>query len=111
MTQPSGQRQLRLEIPANLNAVYSNGVVISQTNNEVIFDFVQIMPNDPRARIQSRVVMTPVHAKLLYRALGQNLEIYEQKFGEIALPVQPASLADQLFGGIKPENSEEDSHE
>jgi hypothetical protein len=98
------QRKLNLEIPANLSAVYSNAVMVSQTNTEIVLDFLQIMPNDPRARIQSRVVMTPAGAKAFLRALSQNLERYEEKHGEIDVPSAPTTLADQLFGGIKPED-------
>jgi hypothetical protein len=110
MSQSPQQRQLRLEIPANLNAIYANAVIISQTNTEIVMDFLQVMPNDPRARVQSRVVMTPVSAKSFLKALEQNLTRYEEKHGEIVLPAQPASLADQLFGVIKPpdENDEEE---
>jgi hypothetical protein len=98
------QRKLNLEIPSNLNAVYSNAVMVSQTNTEIVLDFLQIMPNDPRARVQSRVVMTPTGAKAFLKALSQNLERYEEKHGEIDVPAAPASLADQLFGGVKPED-------
>jgi hypothetical protein len=104
MTQPQNQRQLRLEIPANLTATYANAAIVSQTNSEIVLDFVQIMPNDPRARIQTRVVMTPGNAKAFLKALESNLARYEEKHGEIPLPPQtPGSLADQLFGTIKPE--------
>jgi hypothetical protein len=96
------QRQLRLEIPNNLNALYANAVIISQTHSEIIIDFIQVMPNDPRARIQSRIAMTPANAKLFLNALSENLTRFEEKHGEITLPAQPVSLADQLFGGIKP---------
>jgi len=99
--QPQGKkRQLRLEIPANLSATYANTVVISQNSNEIIFDFVQVMPNDPRARIQQRVVMTPVHAKLFLRTLTDTVSRYEQQHGELTLPPRPQSLADQLFSNI-----------
>jgi hypothetical protein len=100
--QPQQPRQLRLEIPANLNAVYSNAAVVTQTHSEIVLDFLQVMPNDPRARVQTRLVMTPVNAKLFLKALGENLDRYESKHGEIDLPPQPTSLADQLFGSIRP---------
>src|SRR5215216_2966927 len=106
--QPQQPRQLRLEIPANLNAAYSNGVVVNQTHSEIVLDFLQIMPNDPRARVQSRVVLTPVNATLFLKALETNLARYEEKHGEIVLPPQPVSLADQLFGTIKPSDSDEE---
>ena len=102
------QRQLRLELPANLNALYSNAVIVSHTNSEIVLDFLQVMPNDPRARVQTRVVLTPANAKLFMRALENNISRYEEKHGEIELPPQPISLADQLFGSIKPEDEPKD---
>jgi hypothetical protein len=98
---------LRLEIPANLNAVYANGVVITQTHSEIIFDFAQVMPNDNRARVQTRIAMTPANAKLLMQALQTNLQRFEEKHGEISLPPKPISLADQLFSTIKPDGEPE----
>jgi hypothetical protein len=40
--------------------------------------------------------MSPLGAKLLYRALGENLAKFETAFGEIAIP-GGSSLADYLF--------------
>ncbi len=103
-TPPNQQpRQLRLEIPANLTADYANGAVIMQTPTEIILDFVQIFPNDPRARVQRRIALTPTAAKLFLQALQTNLERFEQQHGEIKTP---PTLADQLFGAIKPDQNE-----
>lgn len=106
MSQPPkpNQRQLRLEIPNTLNATYANAVIVSHTNSEIVLDFLQVMPNDPRARVQSRVVLTPANAKMFMRALETNLERFEEKFGEIPTPPGGGSLADQLFGMIKPDD-------
>jgi hypothetical protein len=104
---PKSPRQIRLEVPNNLNAIYSNVVLISQTTSEIIFDFVQVMPNSPQARVQSRIVMTPTNAKALLSALQQNLDRFEDKNGEIKLPPKPTTLADQLFGNIGQENSDD----
>jgi hypothetical protein len=71
-------------------------------------DFAQIMPNDPRARVQSRVVMTPANAKSFLQALERNIELFESRHGEIELPQRPPSLADQLFGGIRSDQDEDD---
>lgn len=110
--QPQPQRKLNLELPANLNAIYANAVVINQNNSEIILDFIQIMPNDPRARVLARIVMTPANAKLFLNAFGVNIEHFEKTYGVIPLPPQPTSLADQLFGGFKPEdNKDEPPHE
>lgn len=104
---PTPNRQLRLEIPANLNASYANTVMISHNLNEVIFDFIQVMPNDPRARVQQRIVMTPVHAKMFMNALVENVRLYEEKHGEIKLPPRPETLADQLFRAVRPDDPQE----
>lgn len=103
MTQPPN-RPIRLEIPPNLTAIYSNAVIVSQTTSEIVLDFLQILPNDPRARVQSRVVMTPINAKLFLKALETNLARFEEHYGEIVVPPQSGTLADQLFGTIKPED-------
>lgn len=109
--QPPNQRRLQLELPSNLNAIYANAVVISQMHSEIVMDFVQILPNDPRARVQSRIVMTPANAKLFLQALGTNLTRYEEVNGEIKLPPQPVTLADQLFGTIKPPEGDDKPHD
>lgn len=106
----TNKRQIRLELPKDPSATYSNTVMISHTANEVIFDFIQIMPNDNRARVQKRIVMTPTHAKMLLNALTDNINKFEDKHGEINLP-QRTSLADQLFSNIKPSNEDEDDDE
>jgi hypothetical protein len=109
---PGGQgrkQQLRVELPNNLQPIYANGAMVTQTHSEIVLDFLQIMPNDPRARIQARIAMTPANAKLFLRALEQNLARYEEKHGEISLPAQPPSLADQLFGSLAPGDEEGDN--
>ncbi|MCU0497093.1 MAG: DUF3467 domain-containing protein [Anaerolineae bacterium] len=104
MTTPTHKPpQLRLEVPANLSAIYANAVVITQTHSEIFLDFVQIIPNNPNARVQTRIAMTPANAKLFLQALEQNLDRFEEKHGEIDLPPKPQSLADLLFNPLKPE--------
>jgi hypothetical protein len=96
---PPGAQQLALEIPANLEAAYANFVLLTHSASEVVLDFAQILPNIPKTRVRARVVMTPLNAKLLLRALAENLSKYEAQYGEIVLPT---SLADQLFRPPKP---------
>lgn len=96
---PSPQ-PMQIEIPANLEAVYSNFALITHSPSEVIIDFARVMPNMPKAKVYARTVMTPMNAKLLLRALADNLGKYEAQFGEIAVP---SNLADQLFKPPKPE--------
>ncbi|MBZ0308713.1 MAG: DUF3467 domain-containing protein [Anaerolineae bacterium] len=91
--------RIQIEIPASLRAVYSNFALIIHTASEFFVDFAQILPGIPKTQVHTRVVMSPTHAKLLYKALGENLEQYEAKHGAIEVP---PTLADQLFGGLKP---------
>jgi uncharacterized protein DUF3467 len=94
------QRKIKVEMPKDPSGTYANTVMISHNKNEVFFDFIQMMPHDPRARVQQRIVMTPTHAKLFLKALEENVKRYEDKFEEIEIPQRPPSLADQLFQGV-----------
>ena len=78
--------QLNIEIPADLEEVYSNLAVIAHSSSEFVFDFIRVMPNMPKSKVKSRVIMNAEHAKRLMYALQQNIEKYEQQFGEIVLP-------------------------
>jgi hypothetical protein len=95
-------RQVNVEIPADLEAVYANFALITHSPSEIIVDFAQILPNVPQAKVQARVITNPLHAKLLLRALRENLEKYEAQFGEIQMPGEGDALARQFFGGGKP---------
>lgn len=90
MSQPTGEKPIRLniEFPSDLEAIYANLTLISHSASEIILDFARIMPNTPKTKIHARIVMTPMNAKLLYRALGENLQKFEAKYGEIQTPAQ-----------------------
>jgi hypothetical protein len=90
------RQKVNIELPSDLEPKYANFVFITHSAAEIILDFAQVLPRAPKGKVQSRIVMTPMHAKLLHNALGQNLEQYESKFGPIRLSQGP-SLADQLF--------------
>ena len=88
-------------LPPDLSAAYSNLARIMHTPAELIFDFAAMLPGEPGPRVVSRLIMTPIAAKLFYRALGENLSRYEAVFGEIPLPGGP-DLANDLFRSIQP---------
>lgn len=104
-TQPPMGKRINIELPPELEAIYANFAVISHSPSEVIIDFARILPNMPKAKVYARIVTTPLHAKLLLRALQQNVERYEAQFGEIHLPSGGDDLASQFFGGAKPPES------
>lgn len=90
------RKQVQVQVPADLELSYANFALITHSRSEVVFDYAQIMPQVPRARVRTRVVMTPMNAKLLMKALEGNLAKYEKQFGEIKIP-EGRSLADDLF--------------
>jgi hypothetical protein len=88
------QKKVAIDMPKDLEAVYANVAFISHTPAEIIFDLAQVLPRTNRGKVVSRVIMSPMHAKLLHRALGQNIANFEQQYGPIRFP---RSLADELF--------------
>ena len=65
------------------SGIYSNLQVVQHSPTEFIIDFVEIMPNVPKAQVKSRVILNPVHAKKLLHALQENIGRYELTFGQI----------------------------
>ncbi len=98
---PQGQTQINIELPPDLEAIYTNFAMIGHTPSEVIIDFVRLLPGSPRAKVQTRVLMTPMNAKLLLNALAENLERFEAQFGPIVIP-QGGNIAEQLFHPPQP---------
>jgi hypothetical protein len=85
--------RVNVELPNDLNATYANFAIISHSPSEVVIDFAQMLPGMPKARVQARVLLTPVNAQMLHRALGQNLAKYERRFGPIqSVGGQPGSF-------------------
>jgi hypothetical protein len=90
-----------LELPEGLETVYANLARIAHSPADIVIDFAHLLPGDTRAIIRSRVVMSPLSAKLLLRALTENLARYEAAFGAINVPVN-STLADNLFKPFQP---------
>jgi hypothetical protein len=102
MKTPPRHQQVNVKVPPDLDATYANFALIIHTASEIIIDFARVLPNTPESRVCARIVTTPLHAKLLLRALSENLAKYEEQFGEIKLPAEGDALAQQFFGGIQP---------
>jgi hypothetical protein len=65
------------------DGTYANFSIISHMPQEFVFDFVRIVPNVNKAKVKSRVIMSPQHAKRLMMALRENIKIYENTYGLI----------------------------
>lgn len=78
------ENSLNIELSAEIaEGSYANLAIISHSFSEFIIDFVNIMPGVPKAKVKSRIIMTPQHAKRLMRALRENISKFEANFGEI----------------------------
>ena len=96
---PPAQQQFNIELSEEIaEGVYSNLVMISHSPEEFILDFIRVMPGVPKARVKSRIIITPQHAKRLLRALADNIEKYEAAHGEIEERTPPGQPIQ--FGGM-----------
>ena len=96
MTAPSQPAGPKIIVPDGMEPAYANLARISHSPADLVIDFAHILPGETSAHIRSRVVMSPLSAKLLLRALTENLARYESAFGEISMPSN-SSLAESLF--------------
>ena len=78
------QNQINIELSEEVaEGEYANLAMIAHSNSEFVIDFIRLMPGVPKAKVKSRIVITPEHAKRLLKALEDNIEKYEKTFGSI----------------------------
>lgn len=89
--QNPAQQQINIELDEKqAEGTYSNLVIITHSPAEFIMDFTRVVPGIPKAKVQSRIIMTPQHAKLFLNALNENIKRFENQFGEIKIHNQIA---------------------
>lgn len=80
----NNNQQLNIELTEEIaEGIYSNLAVITHSQSEFVIDFIKVMPGVPKARVKSRIVLTPQHAKRLLLALNDNIQKFEQVNGKI----------------------------
>ena len=93
------ENQINIELSEEIaEGIYSNLAIITHSNTEFVLDFVRVMPGVPKAKVKSRIVLTPEHAKSLLASLQDNISKFEQKAG----PIKKAEQAQSFplnFGG------------
>ena len=91
--------QINIELSEDVaEGIYANLAMIAHSNSEFVVDFIRLMPGVPKAKVKSRIVLTPEHAKRLLHALKENIDKYETNFG----PIKHADEAPKFpinFGG------------
>ncbi len=83
----------------NAQGKYSNLAVITHSPAEFIVDFISMMPGLPKAKVVSRIILTPQHAKRLQRALQDNLQKFEAQHGKIQETLGQDPILPMNFGG------------
>jgi len=87
---PKKEGQINIELDDKIaEGTYSNLAIINHSVSEFIVDFVSVMPGQPKAKVKSRIILTPQHAKRLVKALADNVERFEKSHGEIKDYEQP----------------------
>lgn len=78
---------------------YSNLVIITHSTSEFIVDFATVLPGVQKAKIKSRIILTPEHAKRLLMSLQDNIVRYESNVGKIEIPrPQPVPDSEPKMG-------------
>ncbi|WP_109832173.1 DUF3467 domain-containing protein [Reichenbachiella versicolor] len=97
--QKQAGNQINIELSEEIaEGVYANLAMIAHSNSEFVIDFIRLMPGVPKAKVKSRVVVTPEHAKRLFLALQENIQKYEKMFGPIK-QVEESPKFPMNFGG------------
>jgi len=93
------ENQLSIELSEEIaEGIYSNLAVITHSNSEFVLDFIRVMPGVPKAKVKSRIVLTPEHIKRLLTAIQDNIEKYESVNGRIKIQTEPIGFP-MNFGG------------
>ncbi|MGY6561225.1 MAG: DUF3467 domain-containing protein [Luteibaculaceae bacterium] len=99
---PQNQK-LNIELSEEIaEGIYANLAIITHSNAEFVIDYVRMLPGVPKAKVKSRILLTPLHAKKLLKALNENIARYEKTFGVITENTQqPEGFYPVNFGGPK----------
>lgn len=78
------ENQLNIELSEEVaEGIYSNLAIITHSSTEFVLDFIRVMPGIPKAKVKSRIILTPEHAKRLLSAIEDNIEKFEAANGRI----------------------------
>ncbi len=84
MAEEKKKNQVNIELPEEVaEGIYSNMAIIAHSHSEFVLDFIRMVPNVPKAKVKSRIILTPSHAKRLLKALNDNIVKYEKQHGKV----------------------------
>ena len=93
------QNQLNIELSEEIaEGTYSNLAIITHSNAEFVIDFIRVMPGTPKAKVKSRILLTPQHTKRLLNALSDNVMKFEAAHGHIKEIEEQTAMVPMNFG-------------
>lgn len=100
MENQNNENQISIELPEEIaEGTFSNLAIITHSNTEFVLDFIRVMPGIPKAKVKSRIILTPEHAKRLMIAMQDNIEKFEAANGRIKTQEEATSGFPMNFGG------------
>jgi hypothetical protein len=95
----NAENQLNIELSEEIaEGIYSNLAIITHSNAEFVLDFIRVMPGVPKAKVKSRIILTPEHAKRLMTAIEDNIAKFEAMHGKIKIQ-EDITAFPMNFGG------------
>lgn len=94
MNPEQATKTIQLEIKLDddvAQGVYANMAMVNHTGGEFVLDFIFVQPQQPKARVRSRVITSAKGAKTLLAVLGAAVRNFEREHGPIL--VEPVGAA------------------
>ena len=95
MADPPKTAEIQLQIQLDdevANGQYINMALVNHTETEFTLDFIYVQPQQPKAKVRSRIITNPKHMKRLLAAMQDNLGKFEAKFGTIEVLETPTPV-------------------
>lgn len=84
------KQEINIELKEEIGeGIFSNLAIVTHSHTEFILDFLRVMPGLPKAKVMSRIILTPIHAKRLLSVLKENIAKYELANGEKEINEDP----------------------
>jgi hypothetical protein len=98
MAEEIKKQEIKIEIDEQTaNGAYSNLAMITHSETEFIIDFIFAQPQNGKAKVRSRIITSPLHAKQFMQALKDNIAKYEMRFGQIKNPSAPSAEQSKFY--------------
>lgn len=99
MEEQQHDNQINIELSEEMaEGIFSNLAIITHSNTEFVLDFIRVMPGIPKAKVKSRIILTPEHAKRLLHAIQDNIDKFEAHNGKIKMQEEVVGFP-MNFGG------------